>query len=121
MESGEKNSKLRQQLISSLDIYYAGDLDPEGLAIYSGLKNKYPDFEIKLLGEYYQLLLEEGERFYPYQKRQNKNQKVLAEVLAKFEAEGYNELAAELQRAWENDLRLPQEIVTLEVYKKYFA
>jgi hypothetical protein len=41
--------------------------------------------------------------------------------LIEFEVGGYNDLAAELQRAWENDLRLPQELVTLEVYKKIFC
>jgi len=118
LKAADENYSQRQQLLNGLNIYYAGDLDPEGLAIYVGLENKYPDFKIKLLAEYYQLLLEESERFYPCRKRQNKNQNVLAEVLTEFEAGGYNDLAAELQRAWENDLRLPQELVTLEVYKK---
>jgi hypothetical protein len=118
LKAADDNYSQRQQLLNGLNIYYAGDLDPEGLAIYVGLENKYPDFKIKLLAEYYQLLLEESERFYPCRKRQNKNQNVLAEVLIEFEAGGYNDLAAELQRAWENDLRLPQELVTLEVYKK---
>ncbi len=116
-----QHNKKRQQIIDGLNIYYAGDLDPEGLAIYVGLKNKYPDFEISLLGEYYQLLLEESGRFYPCQKRQNKKQKVLEQVLVEFETEGYEQLSAELKQAWRNDLRLPQELVTLEVYKKYFA
>jgi hypothetical protein len=121
LKAADENYSQRQQLLNGLNIYYAGDLDPEGLAIYVGLENKYPDFKIKLLAEYYQLLLEESERFYPCRKRQNKNQNVLAEVLTEFEAGGYNDLAAELQRAWENDLRLPQELVTLEVYKKIFC
>ncbi|SDK84982.1 Wadjet anti-phage system protein JetD domain-containing protein [Halanaerobium congolense] len=121
LKAADDNYSQRQQLLNGLNIYYAGDLDPEGLAIYVGLENKYPDFKIKLLAEYYQLLLEESERFYPCRKRQNKNQNVLAEVLIEFEAGGYNDLAAELQRAWENDLRLPQELVTLEVYKKIFC
>jgi hypothetical protein len=120
LESAEDDSK-RQQRLDGLNIYYAGDLDPEGLAIYVGLKNKYPEFKIKLLGKYYQLLLDKSDNFYPCQKRQNKNQKVLEQVLVKFKEQGYNELAVELQQAWENDLRLPQELVTLEVYKKYFA
>jgi hypothetical protein len=111
----------RSAKIDQLKIYYAGDLDPEGLAIYTALKDKYPDFAIKLLGEYYQLLLEESDGFYPCQKRQNKNQQVLARVEAELREQGFAELAEKLQRAWENDLRLPQELVTLEVYKKYFV
>jgi hypothetical protein len=121
LEAAGDKSRQRQQTIVGLNIYYAGDLDPEGLAIYSGLKNRYPDFEIRLLGEYYQLLVEESDNFYPYHKRQNKNQKVLAQVLNEFKEQGYDELGAELKRAWENELRLPQELLTLEVYKKYFA
>jgi len=111
----------RSAKIDQLKIYYAGDLDPEGLAIYTALKDKYPYFEIKLLGEYYQLLLEQADNFYPYHKRQNKNQQVLARVEAEFREQGFVELAAELVEAWGNDQRLPQELVTLEVYKKYFA
>ncbi|MGP3778574.1 Wadjet anti-phage system protein JetD domain-containing protein [Halanaerobium saccharolyticum] len=121
LEAADDNFRQRQRRLEALNICYAGDLDPEGLAIYTGLKNKYPDFKIRLLGEYYQLLLEESDNFYPYHKRQNKNQKIMAEVVNEFEEQGYNELAAELQRAWENNLRLPQELLTLEVYKKCFA
>lgn len=120
VENPDHNSAQQRELIEGLKIYYAGDLDPEGLAIYTALKDKYPEFEIKLLAEYYQLLLEEKEEFYPLQKRQNKNQKVLKEVLSEFKAEGYNELAGELKQAWENDMRLPQELLTLEVYKNNF-
>ncbi|PUU93277.1 MAG: hypothetical protein CI947_917 [Halanaerobium sp.] len=121
LEAVEVKTRQRQQRLEALNICYAGDLDPEGLAIYVALRNKYPDFKIKLLGEYYQLLVEESDNFYPCHKRQNKNQKVLAQVLTEFEEQGYNELAAELKQAWENDLRLPQELLTLEVYKKCFA
>lgn len=119
IESAENNSKQRQQMIKRLNIYYAGDLDPEGLAIYTALKDKYPEFEIRLLGEYYQLLLEESEKFYSLQKRQNKNEEVLKRVLAEFKEQNLDELAAELKQAWENDLRLPQELITLEVYKNW--
>lgn len=111
----------RPQLINSLNIYYAGDLDPEGLAIYTSLKTKYPQFKIKMLGEYYQLLLEESERFYPCRKRQNKNEKVLEAVLKEFKELGLKELVEALTQIWENNQRLPQELITLEVYKKYFA
>ncbi|RCW86944.1 uncharacterized protein DUF2220 [Halanaerobium sp. DL-01] len=115
-----RNNK-RQEVLNSINIYYAGDFDPEGLAIYTSLKDKYPEFEIKLLGEYYQLLLDETDNFYPSQKRQHKKQKVLEEVLAEFKEQGFANMAAELRQAWENDLRLPQELVTLEVYQKYFV
>jgi hypothetical protein len=111
----------RSAKIDQLKIYYAGDLDSEGLAIYTALKDKYPEFEIKLLGEYYQLLLEQTDDFYAYHKRQNKNQQVLARVEAEFREQGFTELAADLKRLWEENLRLPQELVTFEVYKKYFA
>ena len=116
-----KQNLRRQDLLAELNIYYAGDLDPEGLAIFSALNDKYPDFEIKLLAEYYQLLLNEADQFYSCQKRQNKNQQVLARVQQDFREQGFAELAEELQQIWKNDLRLPQELVTLEVYKKYFA
>ncbi|MFP4198606.1 MAG: Wadjet anti-phage system protein JetD domain-containing protein [Halanaerobium sp.] len=119
-ENFEQKSN-RKDLLAELNIYYAGDLDPEGLAIFTALKDKYPEFKLQLLGEYYQLLLEQADNFYPCQKRQNKNQQVLARVQKEFRAQGFSKLAAELKQAWKNDLRLPQELVTLEVYKKYFV
>lgn len=108
----------RKNLIDSLNIYYAGDLDPEGLSIYTSLKNKYPKFKIKLLVEYYQLLLEESKKFYPCQKQQNKNQQVIKEVVNEFKNAGLVELVVKFKQAWENDLRLPQELITFEVLKR---
>ncbi|MGM0603682.1 MAG: Wadjet anti-phage system protein JetD domain-containing protein [Bacillota bacterium] len=120
LSPGLRNNQ-RPEVIERLNIYYAGDLDPEGLAIYTSLKDKYPEFEIKLLGEYYQLLFKESDMFYPCQKRHNKNMDVLNKVIIEFNKQGFLEMTEEVKRIWENDLRLPQEIVTLEVYQKYFA
>jgi hypothetical protein len=107
--------------INELNIYYAGDFDPEGFAIYKTLKEKYPDYKIELLGEYYQLLLDKADKFYSCQKRQNKNEDVLALVVAKFCSQDFTELAASLEKAWEQDLRLPQELITFEIMKKHFG
>jgi len=114
-EEGKRNK------IKELNIYYAGDLDPEGFVIYKSLKEKYLQYEIELLAEYYQLLLDETDKFYPSQKRQNKNKEVLAEVAAEFRSQDFIELAASLEKAWEKDLRLPQELITFEVLKRYFS
>ncbi|MFW6273674.1 MAG: Wadjet anti-phage system protein JetD domain-containing protein [Halanaerobium sp.] len=116
-----ENNKEKINQIKVLNIYYAGDFDPEGFVIYKSLTEKYSEYGIELLGAYYKLLLDEAAHFYPCQKRQNQSPRVLEQVLAKFKRQGYNDLAAELKQAWENELRLPQELVTLEVYKKYFA
>jgi len=110
----------RRAKITELNIYYAGDLDPEGFAIYKSLKEKYSQYEIKLLGEYYRLLLDESDKFYPCQKKQNKNKDVLAAAAAEFSSQALAELAAGLEEAWKKDLRLPQELITFEVLKKYF-
>lgn len=112
----EPEAKIR----ADLNIYYAGDLDPEGLAIFKALKDKYPKFKIKLLAEYYQLLLDLSDHFYPYYKKQNKNQAVLEYVLKEFENEGFKELSELTKQSWQADLRLPQELISLEVYKKKF-
>lgn len=112
----EKRNKIKE-----LNIYYAGDFDPEGFAIYKTLKEKYPQYEIKLLAEYYQLLLDEVDKFYFCQKRQNKNEEVLVEMIAEFRSQDFTKLAASLEKAWEKDLRLPQELITFEVMKKYFS
>lgn len=110
-----------EKITADLKICYAGDLDPEGLAIYTALKDKYPEFKIKLLAEYYQLLLKVSNGFYPFHKKQNKNQAVLKRVLEEFEKEGFNELSRKVKKAWQADRRLPQELITLEVYQKEFT
>lgn len=115
------DEKQKRNKINQLNIYYAGDFDPEGFAIYKSLKENYPQYEIELLKEYYQLLLDEAESFYPCQKKQNKNEAVLAEIAVKFRSQAFTELAASLEKTWEEDLRLPQELITFEVMKKYFA
>lgn len=107
--------------IKKLRIYYAGDFDPEGFAIYESLKKEYPQYEIKMLGEYYQLLLDEADKFYLCQKQQNKNKEVLSESAAEFRSQDFNELAASLEKAWKKDLRLPQELITFEVLKENFS
>jgi hypothetical protein len=111
----------RLDRIKKLNIYYAGDFDPEGFAIYKSLKEKYLQYEIKLLAEYYQLLLDEADQLYPCQKKQNKNEEVLAEAAAEFRAQDFTQLAASLEKAWKKNLRLPQELITFEVLKRYFS
>jgi len=116
-----RDEQERRNNIKKLNICYTGDLDPEGFAIHKSLKEKYPQYEIELLAEYYQLLLDEADQFYPCQKRQNKNEEVLTEAAAEFRAQDFTKLAAGLEKAWAKDLRLPQELITFEVLKRYFS
>lgn len=112
------NSKKESQT-KKLDIYYAGDLDPEGLAIYTSLKAKYPKFKIKLLGEYYQLLFKLNKGPYPCQNKQQKNRKVLKEVMRELKQAGFEDLSLDFEHLWSKNLRLPQELITLEVLKNF--
>lgn len=117
-ELTKAEEKLKDEALrAKLNIYYAGDLDPEGLAIYTSLKAKYPKFKIKLLGEYYQLLFRLNKGPYPCQNKQQKNIKVLKEVIRELKQASFEDLSLDFENLWSKNLRLPQELITLEVLK----
>jgi hypothetical protein len=95
-------------------IDYFGDIDPEGYFIFLKLKEKFPDLKINLLEEAYKALLEVG-KFYSYHQKQNKNSVVLEDILEFFKNEKHQEL---IKRLWEENLRIPQEIITYEYIKR---
>lgn len=109
----------RKRILKKLNIYYAGDLDPEGLAIYISLKNKYPEFKIKLLIKYYQLLFKLNKGPYFCQNKQQKNKKVLKEVMIELKQAGFEDLSLDFENLWSKNSRLPQELITLEVLKNF--
>lgn len=95
-------------------IDYFGDIDPEGYFIFLKLKEKYSDLKINLLNKAYEALLEENQ-FYHYHQKQNKNEGVLENILEFFEKAEHQQL---IKRLWEENLRIPQEIITYEYMKR---
>lgn len=111
----------RAAKIKKLNIYYAGDLDPEGLNIYTSLKQKYPEYQISLLTDYYQLLFQQSSQFYPLQKNQQQKQAVLKKVVQEIKDKGKLKLAGQFVELWQEEKRIPQEVITFEVLKGCFA
>lgn len=101
-------------------IKYAGDIDPEGLAIYCDLKDRYPQLSIELHREYYRQMILSGGDGYPLQKGQKKRESILKsflDELKKSEEKDEVKLSEKVKKLWEDDLRLPQELITFEVLK----
>lgn len=98
-----------------IEIRYAGDMDPEGWLIYSSLKKRYPDYRLELYIEYYRKMLENAETAYPVSNQQQKNEDVLFKILEELQEKGENNMARKIERLWNDNLRLPQELITYEV------
>ena len=116
-----ENEQQKINKIKELNIYYAGDLDPEGLSIYTSLKQKYQRYQLSLLTDYYQLLFQKNSQFYPLHKKQQQKQVVLEKVVQELKEDEELELAEQFCLLWEKEKRLPQELITFEVLKRYFA
>ena len=100
-----------------LEVLYFGDIDPEGFGIYNRLKDRYPDFHIKLQYDAYLHLLDSCKRDYP-QKAQNKDILYLNYFLDEMEDYLDNEKINKLQYIWDNDFRIPQELINYEYLLK---
>lgn len=102
---------------SDLKVYYFGDMDPEGYAIYGALKDRYRNIDISLLVEAYVELMKLCKVKYPC-KEQLKNQKYLEEIVDEFKGAGFGDYAESLQKLWDENYRIPQELITYEHLKK---
>ncbi len=98
-----------------IQIKYAGDIDPAGLAIYTGLCEKYPELAISLHTDYYKQMLLRGNSGYPIVKEQKPDESVLEKVVEEFLAVNEEPAAEKIKELYRNELRIPQEIVTFEV------
>ncbi|MFW6257083.1 MAG: Wadjet anti-phage system protein JetD domain-containing protein [Bacillota bacterium] len=104
--------------LNKIRLKYAGDLDPAGMFIYVCLKEKYPEFKLQLFASYYHQLLLAG-RSYPRRKKQNEDvnvrQKFIEELCRVTEEEKQKEYYQKrIRKLWENEMRIPQEIITFE-------
>jgi hypothetical protein len=97
-----------------VQLKYAGDIDPEGLAIYARLREKYPEFALELHLDYYKEMLLTGNSGYPLQSKQRKDEAVLAQIVAEFEEKEEPEMVRRITELWYANLRIPQEVITFE-------
>jgi hypothetical protein len=98
---------------NDLTIYYVGDIDPEGWGIYVRLKDSYHGANIQLAMPIYDALLSK-DLTNKTKKNQNENPTYLDRVLKEFEQQGRSDLAAKIQQLWEQKLRVPQEVLSLD-------
>lgn len=113
--------------VDKFQIKYAGDIDPSGLAIYTALKRKYPDYDISLHLNYYRQMLNRVKNDGPLKNRpgtgylvkskQDKNESVLEGIKEELLAEERRSLYKMIETLWENNLRIPQEVITFEMLK----
>ena len=101
----------------NLKVLYFGDIDPEGFGIYRGLKEKFQDVDISLELDAYVNLLKSSQRKY-HCIGQRKNIKDLNFVVDEFCSSSLNEYAEKLIELWNNDARIPQELITYEYIVK---
>ena len=92
------------------NIYYLGDIDPEGLGIYFLLCSKNKEIEVKLLKSFYIKMLDSNKNL-KYDMKQNKNIIYLDYFINNFDSY-YQE---KIKYLWDNNLRIPQEVIGYEV------
>ncbi len=95
-----------------VNIYYLGDIDPEGLGIYFLLCNKNINLEIELMMSFYLKMLD-GNKTFKYNTNQNKNIIYLEYFIKQFN----NNYKTKIKYLWNNNLRIPQELISYEVIK----
>lgn len=103
-----------------LEVLYFGDIDPEGFGIYSRLKDRYFNINIKLQKKAYKDLIEISTRDYP-QKGQRKDIKYLEGFMEEMENYLNPENMERIKKIWHKDLRIPQELITYEYLLKVMS
>lgn len=103
--------------IKDIEVLYFGDIDSEGFGIYTRLRERYPNINIRLQHKAYIELLSLCNKDYPLD-GQKKNKIYLDYFLD--EMKGYlDENSLEkLQYIWDNDFRIPQELINYEYLLK---
>jgi hypothetical protein len=88
-------------------------MDPEGYSIYCSLRDKYKNIDISLLVEAYSALIRLNRRRYPC-KEQLKNREHLDKVIGEFKYAGIEVDVENVIKLWEENYRIPQELITYE-------
>lgn len=110
----EYEHTVEEYLLHPSKVFYWGDIDYEGIAIYERLKKRYSGaFNVELFDSAYLAMvkLSEGRKMPDYREKQNKNiDRIFLDEIAP-----YGELIVELLQT---GCYIPQEIVTYHVLKE---
>jgi len=99
--------------ITKVRILYFGDIDSEGFGIYYRLKERYSGINIKLQYEAYNHLIKLCSRDYPLGE-QKKKVLYLTYFIDEIKCYMDNESIEKLDNIWNEDCRIPQELITYE-------
>lgn len=103
--------------INNIKVFYFGDIDSEGFGIYTRLKERYPNIDIRLQKEAYTHLINICSKDYP-KKSQTKNPYYLECFIKEMDEQLDLSLRAKLAYIWNNNYRIPQELINYEYLLK---
>lgn len=97
-------------------IWYAGDYDPSGFAIYDSLKRSYPDYPIKLAISFYEEIAQRAKSAVPVKPGQVQNREQV--TLFFEEIKPYRLIFDKAEQSWSKRVRFPQEAISYETMQK---
>ncbi len=99
--------------ISNKDrVWYFGDIDREGLNIFSRLKERYPDYLIEVRKDMYEYLLNAVTENIPNSKKNQRFSDISLEIFISFMDEKYR---SQITKIIKNNLYIPQEVMNYKV------
>lgn len=103
--------------LSKVKVLYFGDIDSEGFGIYARLKARYPHVNIGLQSKAYKHLILTSDRYYPLGD-QDKNLDYLKLFI--YEMKDYldDKNLEKVNYIWEENFRIPQELINYEYLLK---
>lgn len=102
---------------SKIKVLYFGDIDSEGFGIYARLKGRYPEVNINLQKDAYAHLIHLCNRNY-IRISQSKKSQYLNCFLQDMEGCLDLDSIEKLKRIWDNNFRIPQELINYEYLLK---
>ena len=103
--------------VSDVEVLYFGDIDSEGFGIYYRLRERYPNINIRLQYVAYNHLISICKRYYPLG-GQEKNLSYLNYFLEETKDYLTDKSFGEIKYIWDNDFRIPQELINYEYLLK---
>jgi hypothetical protein len=98
------------------DIYYAGDIDPEGWGIYYRLSQNFSKAKFQLAIPIYNKMVEFLSKIVEVEHQ--KNEIHLDFVIKELQVKGSSTLVEVIQMLWTQNKRIPQEVLTIETFSK---
>lgn len=103
--------------VSKVEVLYFGDIDSEGFGIFYRLKERYPNINLKLQYEAYNHLISKCDRHYSLGS-QEKNPVYLKNFLEDTKDHLYDTSFEKIKYIWENNFRIPQELINYDYLLK---